>query len=213
MNSTRMHRIFLFLILLPFSQYATNAEILDEIPFECQIDCKSPYGVTLGATKRDVEAYSNCNTNCIVHDPNHWNGEYTGIKWQCVEYARRWLLANKGVTFSEVNIAADIWHQLDYVTDVDTNKTHSLVAKLNGSELPPVMGDLLVYGESFNDTGHVAIVVEVNHEDGFIKVGEQNYHNEPWPGDFSRTIELTKKGQNYWLLDEYLIGWKRINQR
>jgi hypothetical protein len=50
----------------------------------------------------------------------------------------------------------------------------------------------------------------VNHEKGFIEVGEQNYSNEPWPEDYARTIQLIKKGENYWLLDGYLLGWKHI---
>lgn len=34
--------------------------------------------------------------------------EYTGFKWQCVEYARRWLLVNYGITFDSVNYAYNI---------------------------------------------------------------------------------------------------------
>jgi hypothetical protein len=117
---------------------------------------------------------------------------------------------NKGATFSEVDIAADIWHKINYLTDVATNKKLPLESHLNGSKIPPGIGDILVYDESYYDTGHTAIVVDVDYEGGVIEVGEQNYHNEPWPREFSRKIELVKKGNNYWLLDEDLIGWKHI---
>ncbi|MDP2193741.1 MAG: hypothetical protein Q8K36_04385, partial [Alphaproteobacteria bacterium] len=33
----------------------------------------------------------------------------TGMKWQCVEYARRWLIQNKGLTFDDVTYAWQIW--------------------------------------------------------------------------------------------------------
>ena len=207
-NAVTPHRILLLVILLALSldnAYADNAE---GMPVECQTDCVSPYGKVLGTSKRGVEAYSNCQSDCVIYEPNHWKGTYTGIKWQCVEYARRWLLINKGAIYGDVDIAADIWNNIDYLTEVATNRVIPIESYLNGSKQPPQVGDLLIYAKAFNDTGHVAVVIDADYENGVIEAGEQNYSNEPWPEDFSRKIELVRKGDNYWLLDGYLLGWK-----
>ena len=41
--------------------------------------------------------------------PAYWNGIYTGIQFQCVELARRYLLANYGLLFDGVNNAYEIF--------------------------------------------------------------------------------------------------------
>jgi hypothetical protein len=56
------------------------------------------------------------------------------------------------------------------------------------------------------------VVTEVDLKKGLIKVGEQNYNNAPWPGDYARSIELYKKDGHYWLLDAYILGWKRASR-
>ena len=39
---------------------------------------------------------------------SYYNGIYTGIKGQCVEFVRRYLIMNNGVTFSDVDSAFQI---------------------------------------------------------------------------------------------------------
>jgi hypothetical protein len=150
-------------------------------------------------------------SKCVIFEPHNWQGTYTGIKWQCVEYARRWLLVHKGAVYGDVDIAADIWDKIDHLTHVASNRQIPLESHLNGSKQPPEIGDLLIYARAFHDTGHVAVVTDVDYENGVIEVGEQNYANEPWPEDYARRIEFIKKGDNYWLLDGYLLGWKHIS--
>ncbi|HKI73121.1 MAG TPA: gamma-glutamyltransferase, partial [Pseudomonadales bacterium] len=153
-----------------------------------------------------------CKSDCVVRQPNHYKGTYTGIKWQCVEYARRWLLAHDGVVFGDIDIAANMWDKIDHVTNVSTQKVTPLVNYANGSTEAPVKGDLLIYAREFERTGHVAVVVGVNDEAGYIKVAEENYSNTPWPGDYSRKIPFIRTNGKVWLLDSYLIGWKHMQQ-
>lgn len=200
--------ILLFLlVLVSGNSYAESAK---GIPVECRTDCVSPYGKVLGVSKRGIEAYSNCHSNCVIYEPNKWQGTYTGIKWQCVEYARRWLLVNKGAVYGDVDTAADIWHKINTLTEVKTNKILPLESLLNGSKQAPQVGDLLIYAKEFNNTGHVAVVIDVDLDNGVIEVGEQNYNNEVWPENYARKIELVKKGNIYWLLDRYILGWKHL---
>ena len=106
-----MHRLKqFFALLLVFAACASTvaAEGLT-LPQACTESCVTPYGVVLGMTADGVKSYSNCQAQCVVFDPNQIEGTYTGIKWQCVEFARRWLIQNRGMTFGDVDVAADIW--------------------------------------------------------------------------------------------------------
>lgn len=212
--NNNVYRLFLRLLpALAFSSIAGPANAADtaaSIPQACRSACVTPYGKLLGKTADDTEAYSNCKSDCVVRQPNHYKGTYTGIKWQCVEYARRWLLVHDGVVFGDIDIAANMWDKIDHVTNVSTHKVTPLVNYVNGSAEMPVKGDLLIYAREFERTGHVAVVVGVNDKAGYIKVAEENYSNTPWPGNYSREIPFIRRNGKVWLLNSYLIGWKHI---
>lgn len=186
------------------------------LPAACSTQCKTGYGEVLGVGPGDVPAYSNCNSGCVVFSPNFFpdkqSGNYTGIKWQCVEYARRWLLVNKGVVYGDVDIAADIWG-LDFVTRVKDKQKFKLVSFTNGDKNQPQVGDLLIYAKAFLKTGHVAVISKIDTQSQNIEVAEQNYNNTKWPGDFARNIPYIERDGQYWILDPYLIGWKRVSEQ
>ena len=168
----------------------------------------SPYGEVLGMTPEGTKAYSNCKADCVVFDPNQEKGTYSGIKWQCVEFARRWLIRNRGLTFGDVDIAADIWN-IDTYTRLADGGELRVSNQVNGATLLPQKGDLLIYAKEYLGTGHAAVVVEVDKASGVLKVGEQNYENKKWPANYARTIPFIERNGHYWLLDAYLLGWKR----
>lgn len=203
-----LHKLLSIILLLPAYNGAFAENPINEPPVACQTECKSPYGKMLGKSPRGIEAYSNCQSGCVIFEPNNWNGTYTGIKWQCVEYARRWLLVNTGAVYGDVDIAADIWDKIDHLTDIKTKHPIPLEARLNGSTQAPEVGDLLIYAKAFNSTGHVAVITGIDINNGLVEVSEQNFNNEYWPDDYARKIMLIRKGGNYWLLDGYLLGWK-----
>ncbi|AIO01588.1 D-alanyl-glycyl endopeptidase-like protein [Leishmania panamensis] len=149
------------------------------------------FGAVLGA-HNGVFAYSNCNSNtCISHlehqmeiplppgsrttlDAPHATTRLmkTGMKWQCVEYARRyWMLHGKPTPalFGTVVGAADIWHSIHSVTLLDNKTTAPLLKFQNGAKLgyggnAPRVGDLLIYPRDTLGNfpfGHVAVVVGV----------------------------------------------------
>ena len=179
------------------------------LPTECATQCKAPYGEVLGVGLGSVPAYSNCNAGCVVFSPNKLEGTYTGIKWQCVEYARRWLLVNKGVVYGDVDIAADIWG-LDFVTRVKDKAKLKLRSYPNGSEKQPEVGDLLIYAKEYLKTGHVAVISKVDAKTHTIKIIEQNFNNTKWADGFARSIPYVEHDNKIWLLDTYLLGWKRV---
>lgn len=182
------------------------------LPETCQTECVTPYNQVLGTAPGEVPAYSNCSSSCVVFAPNTQDGVYTGIQWQCVEFARRWLLDNLGVVYGDVDVAANIWTKIDSVTRVADDASIPLLGFENGSGQAPELGDLLIYGQEFLNTGHVAVITEVDLAAGKLRVAEQNYRNEPWPADYAREIDLIERNGRYWVLDAYVLGWKRVQQ-
>ena len=201
------------LIVFLCSLLLSNVGIAKEkpLPATCQANCSAPFGEVLGVGLGDVPAYSNCNSDCVFFSPNKKQGTYTGIKWQCVEYARRWLFRNKGVVYGDVDVAADIW-ALNQVTRIKDNKKFEMTSFPNGNEQAPQVGDLIIYAKAYLKTGHVAVISGIDDKLQQIKVIEQNYKNAKWPADYARKIPYTKQDGKYWLLDTYVLGWKRVAQ-
>ena len=171
----------------------------------------APFNEITGYASTNVPAYSNGNDSYISNQENYLYGVYTGIKWQCVEYARRWLFIRKGCVFDSVDGAADIWTQIDYVQRVADKKCFTLNKFPNGSPSPPQNESILIYNRSGVDMpyGHVAIIVDVLS--GFIRVAEENYYAYYWSGNYSRQIPYVLKNGLYFIQDDYPIsGWITI---
>ena len=200
--------IFATIALYPLAGYSKEVSL----PKECTTQCLSTFGEVLGVGLGNVPAYSNCNAKCVVFSPNKNEGTYTGIKWQCVEYARRWLLVNKGVVYGDVDVAADIWG-LDSVTRVKDKTAFKMSTYANGDKSIPAVGDLLIYAKAYLKTGHVAVVSKVDTKSKTVEVIEQNFNNTKWPGNHARRIPYVKQQDQYWLLDSYLLGWKRVTDQ
>ena len=204
--SKKWLKSILFFLAISHSLYAENTQPL---PIQCKNNCTTRYGVELGISPAGIPAYSNCNSDCVIYEANHLKDIYTGIKWQCVEYARRWLLTKLNVVFGDVDIAAHIWN-LEKVTNPKNGSLFQFDSMVNGSKSKPQRGDLLVYGKEYLGTGHVAVIVNFDEHGQTLQVAEQNYFNSKWDGNYAREISYIIKNEEYWVLDGYLIGWKRV---
>ncbi|WP_415227158.1 bifunctional glutathionylspermidine amidase/synthase [Psychromonas sp.] len=180
----------------------------------------SVFGTLLGYAPGGVAAYS-CDYESASDAQypkrsafrSYLDGIYMGYKWQCVEFARRWIYLNHGYIFDDISMAYDIF-QLRSVRDVVTNSRLPLQAFANGSKSPPQPGSLLIWdqGGEFSETGHVAIVTEVFADK--LRVAEQNLDHEIWPEGCNYSRELpattTQEGE-YWLQcsfnDATILGW------
>lgn len=178
------------------------------------------FGTVLGIAPGGVPVYSSdYDTADDEQLPNrhayrsYVDGIYMGHKWQCVEFARRWLYLNQGWIFDEVGMAYEIF-DLRFVRDVERRKRLPLHAFRNGSKRPPEPGCLLVWdaGGEFEHTGHVGIVVEVLEDR--VRFAEQNLHHVVWPPGKSYSRELKAKKSpsgEFWLEcsfgDATLLGW------
>lgn len=195
------------------------------------------FGTVLGA-HNGVYAYSNCyahscvsfldfeypvplppGTHTALDDPQATTRVMrTGMKWQCVEYARRyWMLRGSPVpaVFGSVDGAADIWRELTTVTLLDNVTTAPLFKYANGAAVGyggsvPRVGDLVIYprdDEGKFPYGHVAVIVgvelplspasqpqqQLEVAEGRVYIAEQNWHSNPWPEpyhNYSRWLPL-----------------------
>ncbi len=144
---------------------------------------------------------------------SYHNGIYMGYKWQCVEFARRWMYINKDYIFDDVAMAYDIFN-LRSVRVVSENTLLPLRSFRNGSKRHPEPGCMLIWKDSgeFTRTGHVAIVTEVFPDR--LRLVEQNVGHHVWPedADYSRELstKITEQGE-YWIEcsfgDATILGW------
>lgn len=195
--------------------------------------CDSPFGTIIGAV-HDVIGYSNCNDEYISDTSNYVvlpNGQqqYSGLAYQCVEYARRYLMLRglpEPCFFTDVDGAHDIWSLSEVYKVSNPDETMPFVAYPNGAPLSaggsrPQTGDLIIYPIQGNDFpfGHVAVIVSVflNTTVGAVYVAEQNWLNSQWPKpyhNYTRSIPLVYNTDNisYTITDPdgEVFGWMRV---
>jgi glutathionylspermidine amidase/synthetase len=171
---------------------------------------KVPFGQPLGVALGGVVAYS---SHYESADPEQFptrrsyisfhNDIYTGYKYQCVEFARRWLVSVAGITFGDVNMAYQIFNIPGFVAaTAEGDDDEAFLARSNvvpaardvngGTQHRPVPGSLLLWHPAgyFQHTGHVAVVTAVT--DAFVRVAEQNVTDRQWPEgqDYARELPV-----------------------
>jgi len=157
----------------------------------------NPNRRVIGQDPFGVKAYATPN----VKNDHIENGIYFGIKWECVEYARRWLITVHGLTFPSIPNAIDIWG-LSYLIQLRTNHLVPFLSIPVSSDKIPTIGDLLIYGTCpLYPHGHVSVVVLVTPY--YIGIAEQNISDDLWTGSCARYIPIRSLKS-----EPALIGWK-----
>jgi len=133
------------------------------------------------------------------------DGYNLGLKYQCVELAKRFYYEAYGHKMPD-----SYGHAKDFfssaVPDGGYNKARNMTQFYNGSLTPPRADDLGIIGPSpYNKYGHLFIVTKVTaSEVSFI---QQN----PGQGNPSRGVyRLTHQNGRYTIDCEGLLGWLRI---
>ena len=156
------------------------------------------FGILIGIAPGGVKAYSSHYNTASKEDYPKWSsyklytddGHYTGHKYQCVEFARRWLIETNKMTFDDVWMAFQILKLKSFKSvvdksDVDVERTE------NGKKGHlPVLGTVMLWNPRgfFFMTGHVAIVTHVR--DGKIGIAEQNVTHAAWGEGKNHAREL-----------------------
>ena len=155
----------------------------------------------LGIDYYGVPAY----VNDFIQDSHYVKNIYTGIKWECVEYVRRWYIQVFNLTFSPIKNAVDIWN-IPYVYVPNTKKQFGFDSVSNGMSVEPKVGDILVFIQNeFYPYGHVGIITRLTQD--YLYLAEQNIDDTVWNKPYSRKI----KRRVDTVLDPFVLGWKTIH--
>jgi hypothetical protein len=129
--------------------------------------------------------------NTAAHDRRAtrktYRGVFTGLKHQCVELARRWCVRAYGVTFREVDTAADMMRLRSGTCTACGRRPIRIAATVVKADTVTTAepGDLLIWKAGrpgpYRATGHVAVVVDAGDAGagagataGNLIVAEQN---------------------------------------
>jgi trypanothione synthetase/amidase len=169
-----------------------------------------PFNEVEGIASTNVPAYSNKYSGFSRGGRHYQHGVFTGYQWQCVEFARRWLLMRKSCTFRDIPCACNMWADLPYIERVTDGRRFRLRAVANGSPEPPKKDSLLIYDRDRKmPYGHVAIITDVTSD--HVHIAEQNNLYYYWPGDYARRERLIFANGGYYIEDEDPIyGWMEI---
>lgn len=131
------------------------------------------------------------------------DGYNLGLKWQCVEYVKRYYFQVYGHKMPDsYGHAKDLFDNT--LEDVAFNKKRALLQFRNVRYEKPQVGDMLVYdGTSQNPYGHTGIISRVT--DTEVELMQQNY------GKKSRdTLTLSVYNGIYTIADYEILGWLRM---
>jgi trypanothione synthetase/amidase len=180
---------------------------------EPDLDFDEPLGAAQG-----VIAYSNLDDYYFSGEKAYCLGVYTGFKYQCVEYARRYMLVRQRCIFGQCGPAAEIFN-MTTVENVETGEVHPFIACRNKeTKVAPAVGMTLIYAQSKKmPVGHVAVITYVSEDQTKVGIGEQNQASKAWKGKpYGRIEELIKNADGTWYLKESdpcledSLGWLYI---
>lgn len=139
-----------------------------------------------------------------VEERNTVDGYNLGLKYQCVEFVKRYYYEHYNHKMPDTyGHAKDFYNST--LSDGQLNTQRGLQQYSNPSSTKPKIGDLIVMDATiFNSFGHVAIVSDVKDES--IEIIQQN----SGPYSSSRDQIDLKKDNNKWLIQNTrILGWLR----
>jgi surface antigen len=143
--------------------------------------------------------YSNISGRNWTKD--HYN---LGLKYQCVEFVKRYYYENLNHKMPE-----SYGHAKDFfdknIKDGAINKKRGLNQYTNSSKSKPKVNDLLIFsGTIFNKFGHVAIISKVKEDE--VEITQQNAGS----ATNSREKFSLRRKTSKWTIDNYrILGWLR----
>ena len=176
----------------------------------CKVENYAPFNEIEGVASTNVPAYSNRNSSVFKLNRHYVHGICTGYQWQCVEFARRWLLMRKSCIFQDISSACNIWNDVLHIERVTDGQQFPLRPVANGSSEVPKKDSLLIYARSRRmPFGHVAIITNVLSD--CVHIAEQNNLYKYWSSDYARQAPLRFENNLYYIDDnDKIYGWMEI---
>lgn len=137
-----------------------------------------------------------------VFGRNTANGYNLGLKYQCVEFVKRYYYINYGHRMRDsYGHAKELFDET--LPDRKLNHDRGLYQFINGSEYRPLPGDILVFGPNYkNPYGHAGIVT--------VSVGKKMEIIHQNVGENSRELFIVSEiNGRYFVVDPDVKGWMR----
>lgn len=131
------------------------------------------------------------------------DGYNLGLKWQCVEFVKRYYYERFGHKMpNSYGHAKDFFN--NKLADIEYNKERDLIQYRNVRYSKPEVDDIVVYdGYKHNPYGHIGIIAEVGAD--HITLVQQNV------GRKSRVkLKLVEFEGIYTIADFNILGWLRL---
>jgi glutathionylspermidine amidase/synthetase len=178
-----------------------NDETHDRDHVAGNLATRAPFGAVLGYAPGGVPAFSSnygwrfmVDLCCCRSSSYSDSGVYYGFKYQCVEFARRWLINVMSVTFESVDMAYEVFELSNFhrlpdlaLVRVEGIRNGSICTELAKR---PAYGNVIIWNEGgyFKDTGHIGIITEAT--DSYVRIAEQNYNDLYWGEGHNYSREL-----------------------
>jgi len=187
--------------------------ILWVLSFTFFTSCKGD-SLTIRSSSKEVgQAIDSLNTVMVYYNGtvgnvigrNTKNGYNLGLKYQCIEFVKRYYYEYYNHEMPDSYGHAKSFFNPN-VKDGKKNKQRNLIQYTNPSSSKPKIGDLIVMNATtFNPYGHVAIISNVF--DNRIEIIQQN----PGPTTLSRIeINLFQNNLGEWEIKNHrVLGWLR----
>jgi len=148
-----------------------------------------------------VNVYYNGSVSHIEEINLSKSGYNIGLKWQCVEFVKRFYL-----NFFNHKMPDSYGHAKDFfdknVKDGQLNKTRNLIQYSNPSLAKPKKYDILIFGKTnSNAFGHVAIISKVENND--IEIIQQNMG---FFGNSREKIKLVFENEKWKIMNSKILG-------
>lgn len=140
-----------------------------------------------------------------VEERNTVDGYNLGLKYQCVEFVKRYYFEHYNHRMPDTyGNAKDFFNPI--LQDGEINPQRNLIQYSHPSKSKPQVGDLIIFdGTVFNKYGHVAIISKVT--DNEVEIIQQN----PGPfGDSKERFSLKQENSRWKIGNEKTLGWLRL---
>ena len=200
MNKKTMFRSSLFLFSISLLHVGASCSTNPpSVPTSEKIECGGELAQVNG-----IPIYSNgTGINSCTDEENRRHlaadGYSYGLKWQCVEFVRRYYKDYLNHTMPvQWGNAKDYFRE--EIKHGELNKERGLIQYRNNSPKKPQKNDILIFPKMAGGLGHVAIVTEIR--DNSIVVAQQN------ASPAIATFELTNKN-GIWSISNDCAGFLR----
>ncbi len=134
---------------------------------------------------------------------NYIQNIYTGTRWQCVEFVRRYFILVYGLTFSNVKNVYEMM-TLRYFYNIYNNKPIKVVFFREMMDDIPKKDDIIYIKKNQKDqTGHVGIVCYYDENENVYIADQNDEKNIAYWQDKDYAKVLHKN-------DPSIIGWSRV---